>query len=348
MKLSKCILFYLLGTILLPPLSQAAGKKKGAENADKLTLTVYSARNEQLMQPLLDAYQNKNPGIHFELRTDKEAPLVQRLLSEGESTPADLLVTVDAGNLWFAAEQGVLQSFDSQTLNTRIPSRYRDPKNRWFGLSLRARPIFYNPAKVKTSQLESYEGLADSKWKDRLCLRTSKKVYNQSLVATLIKAHGEKSTEKTIRAWVANLAATPFPDDTAVLKAIASGQCDVGIANTYYLGRLIKDDPSFADKVKVFWPNQKSRGAHVNVSGAGIVKNASHPKEAGAFIEWLSSNEAQKIFAGLNLEYPAVDGVEQDPIVQKWGQFKADLVNLEVAGKLQATAVKLMNRAGYN
>jgi len=314
-----------------------------AVSADE-EIVVYSARKEHLIKPLFDAY-SKMSGVEIIYITDKAGPLLARLKAEGANTPADMLITVDAGNLWQAAEQGVLAHVDSKALNSNIPTHLRDPDNRWFGLSVRARTIVYSTERVKKRELSSYEDLADPKWKGRLCLRTSKKVYNQSLVATMIDRLGEKKTEQVVKGWVGNLAVPPFSDDTRTMKAIVAGQCDVGIVNTYYFGRLQKKDPGV--KLALFWPNQKKSGVHVNVSGAGITRHAKHKAAAIKLLEWLSSAEAQKLFAGLNMEYPANPKVKPDPKVAAWGEFKGDDSNIAKAGALQRKAVMLMDRAGY-
>lgn len=307
-------------------------------------LVVYSARNEPLIKPLFDAYQ-KQTGTKIKFITDKEGPLLQRLQAEGKNTPADLLITVDAGNLWLAKEMALLKPVKSKVLNANIPVHLRDQQDYWFGLSVRARTIVYNPQRVKPESLSTYENLADKKWKGRLCLRTSKKVYNQSLVAMLIAEHGEEKVEPIVRGWVANLATDVFSDDTKMMEAIAAGQCDVGIANTYYYGRLIQKMPQLP--LKIFWPNQSGSGVHVNVSGAGLLAHAKHEKAAIAFLEWMSSAQAQNLFADSNLEYPANPNIPADPMVVAWGHFKQNSLNLNKAGELQTTAVKLMDRAGY-
>lgn len=307
-------------------------------------IIVYSARNEQLIKPIFDAY-TKETGVPIKFVTDKEGALLQRLKAEGTNTPADLLLTVDAGNLWEAARENLLKPVNSKILSANVPAHLRDPGNQWFGLSVRARTIFYNNQKVKPADLSSYEDLGNMKWKGKLCLRTSKKVYNQSLVAMMIAEHGEAKAEQIIESWVANLATAPFPDDTKMLEAIAAGQCDVGIANTYYFGRLMEKKPGLP--LAIFWPNQKGSGVHVNVSGAGITKHAKHEKEAVKLVEWLSSSKAQNLFADINLEYPVNPVVKPDAVVAAWGQFKQNPLNVAKAGELQAAAVKLMDRAGY-
>lgn len=311
-------------------------------------VVVYSARNEQLIKPLFDAY-TRETGVAVKFITDKEGPLMARLKAEGRNTPADVLLTVDAGNLWQASEEGLLRPIKSKTLETNVPAHLRDPENEWFGLSVRARTVVYNPTKVKPADLSTYEDLANPKWKGRLCLRTSKKVYNQSLVAMMIHEHGEGKTEDIVRGWVANLATAPFPDDTKTMEAVAAGQCDVALVNTYYFGRLMEKNPKLP--LALFWPNQglknASAGVHVNVSGAGVTRHAKNPAGAQKLIEWLSSEAAQNQFADVNMEYPVNPKVKPDAKVAAWGSFKQNLINVKQAGSLQAQAVKLMDRAGY-
>jgi iron(III) transport system substrate-binding protein len=307
-------------------------------------LVVYSARNEQLIKPLFDAYTTET-GTAIRFITDKEGPLLERLKAEGMNTPADMLITVDAGNLWLAAKEGVLARVNSKVLKANIPAHLRDPDNRWFGLSVRARTIVYSTARVKPVDLSTYEALGEAQWKARLCLRTSKKVYNQSLVAMLIARHGEAKTEKIVKSWVANLATDVFPDDTKLMEAILAGQCDVGIVNTYYFGRLEKKQPGLP--LALYWPNQKDRGVHVNVSGAGITTHAKHRAAAVKFLEWFSSKKAQNLFVDENMEYPANSKVKPHTSVAAWGVFKQDTINVSKAGSLQAKAVMLMDRAGY-
>jgi iron(III) transport system substrate-binding protein len=311
-------------------------------NAD--TVTVYSARNEQLLKPILDRY-SKETGTEIKLLTANEGALLARLNAEGASTPADLLITVDAGNLWLAAQQGQLRALNSSVLQKNIPAHLRDPDNQWFGLSVRARTMVYSKSAVRPAELSTYEDLAQPKWKGKLCLRTSKKVYNQSLIAMMITELGEAKTEEIVRGWVANLVTTPFPDDTSLLRAIAAGQCQVGIVNTYYLGRILVKEPDFP--VGLFWANQNGSGTHVNVSGAGITKHAKNPAGAQKLIEYLSMEIAQSFYVDEDLEFPANPKVKPNSIIKDWGSFKPNLLNVAKAGELQATATKLMDRAGY-
>lgn len=317
-----------------------------ASSIQAADLVIYTARNEQLVKPLFDRYEAET-GVDIEYLTDKEAPLMARLQAEGARTQADLFITVDAGNLWQAAQQGLLRPVESEVLEASIPAHLQDPGNRWFGLSVRARTLIYNTNKVKPEELSTYEALADAAWKGRVCLRTSKKVYNQSLVATLMEAHGAEGAESIVAGWVANLATAPFASDDEVILAVGAGRCDVGIVNTYYFGRLKRDQPELP--VAVFWPNQGDgqRGVHVNVSGAGITTHAKRPEAAQRFLEWLAQGEAQAQFASVNLEFPANPAVAVDPAVQAWGSFRQDLINVSRAGELQAQATQLMDRVGY-
>lgn len=313
-----------------------------AQAADEVV--VYSSRIDELIKPVFDGYTAKT-GVKIKFITDKEAPLMQRIKAEGDNGVADLLLTVDAGNLWQAEQMGILQPIKSDVIDANIPAQYRASSHDWTGLSLRARTIAYSTERVKPEELSTYEALADKHWEGRLCLRTAKKVYNQSLTATLIETHGAEKTEEIVKGWVNNLATDVFPDDTALLQAIDAGQCDVGITNTYYYGRLHKQQPDL--KVKPFWPNQDDRGVHVNLAGAGVTKHAPHAEQAKKLLEWMTTPEAQSIFAGVNQEFPANPAVAPSDEVAAWGSFKADSIATEVAGKRQAEATMLMDRAGW-
>jgi len=313
-------------------------------NAFSREIVVYSARNEHLIKPVFELY-TKQTGVKIKYITDKAPVLLQRIKAEGENTPVDILITVDAGNLWHAAKQGILQPVDSNVLMTNIPDHLRDPDNKWFGLSVRARTMVYSTERVKPDELTTYEDLARPEWKGRLVLRTSKKVYNQSLVAMLIREHGEQQTADIIKGWVRNLAAPPFSNDTKVMQAIIAGQGDVGIVNSYYFGRLFKKDPTLP--IALYWPNQSSNGVHVNVSGAGIVTFSQNKPDAVAFLEWLSTENAQQVFANVNLEYPVNPDVPVNPMVASWGTFQQNQINLKNAGENQVAAIRLMDRVGY-
>jgi iron(III) transport system substrate-binding protein len=333
----RIMLVVLLGLLLWQPVAflQAAGSAGD--------VVVYSARIESLVKPMFDAFTEKT-GIQVKYFTAGEKELFERLQSEGANTPADVFMTVDVGNLWIAENAGLLQGFESEVIDQNIPTHLRAKDNDWVGLSVRARPIMYSTERVKASELSTYEALGDPKWNGKLCFRTSKKVYTQSLVAAMIKTLGEERTEGVVRRWITNQPRI-FDSDSKLLEAIAAGQCDVGVANTYYLARLVAKDPQFP--VAVFWPNQGDRGVHINISGAGVTKHAKHRDHAIKLIEFLSSPEAQNLFADANYEYPANPSVEPSTIITAWGDFKADTVDVAAAGELQAAAVKLMDRVGY-
>jgi iron(III) transport system substrate-binding protein len=308
------------------------------------SVTVYSSRKEHLIKPLFQAF-TKDTGVKVKYLTGKGGALIERLKLEGVNTPADMFMTVDAGNLWYAGSQDLFQSVKTDTIKNNIPAHLRDPQGLWTGLSVRARTIVYSTDRVKPSELSTYADLALPKWKNRLCLRTSKKIYTKSLTASVIYNQGKDKAGDIISGWVNNLAATPNAKDSHVMNAILAGQCDVGLVNTYYYGRLIEKNPDSA--LKLFWANQKTTGVHVNISGAGVTKHASNVTGAIRLLEWLSSDKAQAIYGSLNKEYPANQNVASDEVVSAWGLFKQDKMNLSQAGILQADAVKLMQIKGY-
>jgi len=308
------------------------------------SVTVYSSRKEHLIKPLFEAF-TKDTGIKVDYLTGKGGALIERLKLEGANTQADMFMTVDAGNLWYAGSQDLFQSVQTETLKSNIPAHLRDPDGLWTGLSVRARTIVYSTERVNQSDLSTYADLSTDKWKGKLCLRTSKKIYTKSLAASVIYNHGEDKAGDIISGWVDNLAATPNAKDSHVMNAILAGQCDVGLVNTYYFGRLVAKQPNAP--LKLFWANQDTTGVHVNVSGAGITKHASNVAGATKLLEYLSSAKAQAIYGSLNKEYPANQNVASDDVVSAWGSFKQDDMNLSQAGILQADAVKLMQLKGY-
>ncbi|MDX1504613.1 MAG: extracellular solute-binding protein [Spongiibacter sp.] len=312
-------------------------------------LVVYSSRIEQLIKPIFDQFTEET-GVRIRYVTDSAGPLLARLNAEGANSPADLLITVDVGNLWQATEMNLLAPIDSAVLAENVPASLRDDQGRWFGMSVRARTIVYARDRVKPEELSTYEALADEKWSGRLCLRTSKKVYNQSLVATMMSANGEAETESIVAGWVKNLAVAPFSSDDKVIEAIAAGQCDVGLVNSYYLARQQAANPDLG--VELFWANQQGegaqgRGVHVNICGVGVTQASDKKALAQQLLEWLSGPEAQLAIANLNQEFPVNPASEPTPLIKEWGAFKADNVPVVEAGRLQADAIRLMDRAGY-
>lgn len=338
----------LMATVLVGCGKQA--DESSRQTAQAKPLIVYSSRAEHLIQPVFDLYTQQT-GTEIQFITDKAGVLIERLKQEGESTSADVFITVDAGNLGYAAAEGLLLPLQSPVLEANVPAHLRDEKNHWTGLSLRARTLVYSTERVSPEQLSTYEALGSEDWEGLLCLRTSKKVYNQSLVAMLIASHGEEKTQQVVEAWVNNLAVAPLSNDTKVMEAIVAGQCDVGIVNSYYFGRLKAQTPDLA--LALFWPNQQvedasSAGVHVNISGAGVLKHSKQAAAAQEFVEWMASDDAQAIFGGVNQEYPINPAIAVDPEVKSWGEFKASQQPLSQAYELQPAAVKLMDRAGYH
>jgi iron(III) transport system substrate-binding protein len=339
----RVIVWLLIGLVLVA-CDRQDGVEVGAPESAQARVVVYTSRQPYLIEPLFERYTAAT-GVLVDFASDNEASLIERLAAEGSRTSADVFITVDAGNLWQATERGLLRELDSPVLEAAIPPALRDEKGRWWGLSLRARVIVYHPERVDVQDLSTYEALADPHWAGRLCLRSSRKVYNQSMVAMLIEHHGEARTEQIVSGWVDNLATNPYSSDTQVIEAIAAGQCDVGIVNSYYLGRLMASDPDYP--VRLFWANQDSSGVHVNISGAGVTSHAPRAAQGQALIEWLASDQAQAEFAERNLEFPADPSIPPMGQLAEWGEFRADQTPLSVAGQRQAQAVRLMDRAGY-
>lgn len=313
-------------------------------------VNIYSARKEDLIKPLLDDF-SKQTGIAINLVTDKEETLLQRLQSEGTNTPADLLLTTDAGRLAAAQKAGVLQAVKSEALTAKIPAAYRDPNGYWYGLSVRARPIIYARDRVKPADLTTYEALAEPKWKGKICVRSSDSIYNQSLVAGMISHNGEARTEAWAKGLVANFARTPKGGDRDQIKAVAAGECDVALANTYYLGGMVNSQDSAeqqaAAKVAVFWPDATTTGVHVNISGAGVTAHARNRDNAIKLLEFMASDAAQRWYAEANNEYPVNPAIPPSATLKAWGEFKADTLNVAQLGELNAAAVRLMDRAGW-
>lgn len=313
----------------------------GMAAGDEDRVRVYSGRHYDLEQAF-EAFA-EDTGVKVDFLYGGDAELRERLEVEGSDTQADVYMTVDAANLARAAEHGLLQPLSSSELEEAVPASLRDPQGRWFGLSMRARTIVYNPEQVDPEALSTYEALAKPKWDGRLCMRNSTNVYTQSLVASLIAHHGEDRAREIVGGWVDNDVEI-INSDVRILDAIDAGQCDVGITNHYYLARLLEDESDL--NVEVFWANQEGRGAHVNVSGAGVTTHADNPKLAERLIEWLAT-EGQKTFVYGNHEYPANPDVDPDPLVADFGDFSADDLNAAEYGELNDEAVRLMEEVGY-
>ncbi len=308
-------------------------------------VNIYSSRHYNTDDQLYEGFTEQT-GIKINLIEGKADELIERIRNEGENSPADILITVDAGRLWRADQAGIFAPVESAILTEKIPTHLRHPENLWFGYSKRARVIMYNKDKVEADSISAYEDLTDPKWKGKVLMRSSGNIYNQSLVAGMIEAEGEEATGNWIQGLVGNLATPPQGNDTSNIEAVAAGEGDLTIANTYYLARYA-DQPEIIEKIGVLHPNQEGRGTHVNISGAGMLKNAPHPEQAIAFLEYLASPEAQEFFALGNNEYPVVEGTAINPVVESFGEFKEDTTNVSAYGKNNAEAVQMMDRAGW-
>jgi iron(III) transport system substrate-binding protein len=324
--------------------------KKAPVLAQAGTVNLYSARHYDTDNQLYQSFTKKT-GIKVNLVEAEADQLIERIRSEGANSPADVYLTVDGGRLWRAKQAGILQPVSSKVLTSAIPASLRDPQGFWFGLSRRARVIVYNKGKVNPAQLSTYEALTQPRWKGKVLVRSSTNIYNQSLVGAMLAVHGPQKTEAWARGLVANFARPPEGNDTAQIKAVADGVGDIAIVNTYYVARLMKSkDPkeqAIAAKVGVFFPNQRDRGTHVNISGAGVIKTSRNKAAAIKFLEHLATRESQQIFARGNYEYPVISGVAIDPAVASFGTFKSDPLNPDVFGKNNADALKITDRAGW-
>ena len=312
-------------------------------------VNVYSARHYDTDDRIYSAFEERT-GIKVRLIEGKSDALLARLKREGKRSPADVFITVDAGRLFQAERQRVFQPISSKRLMTRVPANLRHPKGLWFGLTKRARIILRSKERVKEGEITSYEDLAKPKWKGRVLIRSSSNVYNQSLVGSMIVAHGVKGAEAWCRGLVANMARKPQGGDRDQIKGVAAGEADVAVANSYYYARMLSGTPAekaAAAKVAVVFPNQDGRGTHVNLSGVGVCAHAPNKANAIKFVEFLSGELAQKTFAAGNNEYPVVRGVETVPVLRNFGTFKEDAVNAAAFGNNNLTAVRSMDRAGW-
>jgi len=318
---------------------------------DNKVLNLYSSRHYQTDEALYANF-TKQTGIRINRIEAGEDPLIERIRNEGERSPADVLITVDAGRLWRAEQLGFFQPVKSAVLDARIPASYREPNGLWFGFSLRARLIAYNKSKVKAAELPTYESLADPKWKGRICMRSSTNMYNLSLMSAMIDHLGEQKAQAWAQAVRDNLAREPKGGDTDQLKSVAAGECDVTISNQYYYARLLRstkpDEREAGEKIGIVFPNQASWGTHVNISGAGVMKHAPNRDAAVKFLEYLASDEAQRYFADGNNEWPVVASVKVDnPVLTMFGAFKQDSLNVAVLGRNQPGSQKIYDRVAW-
>ncbi|KPF62265.1 iron deficiency-induced protein A [Porphyrobacter sp. AAP60] len=313
-------------------------------------VNLYSSRHYDTDLALYEDF-TKQTGIKVNrIEADADA-LIERIQSEGEFSPADLLITVDAGRLWRAEEAGILAPVDSTVLTERIPGHLRHPQGLWFGLSTRARIIIYDKAKGVPEGLANYADLANPAFKGDICVRSSSNIYNISLLSSIIAHQGAAEAEGWAKGVVANFKQAPQGNDTAMIDAVAAGQCRISVVNTYYLARYAggdADQKAIFDKVGVIFPDQAGNGTHVNISGAGVTKTAPNRENAVKFLEYLTSESAQRYFADGNNEFPAAVGLKANSAVEQLGAFKADTLNAAEIGRNQAEAVRIFDRAGWN
>jgi iron(III) transport system substrate-binding protein len=322
----------------------------GARATEPGEVNIYSYRQPYLISPLLKEFTDET-GIKVNV-IFAEKGLIERIQAEGRNSPADVLLTVDIGNLTQATAAGVAQPISSATLDAEIPQAYRAADNEWFGLTRRARVVYASKERVKQDAI-TYEELADPKWRGKICIRSGQHVYNVALIASMIAHHGEDWTEVWLKGVKANLARKPAGDDRLQVKGVYAGECDLAIGNTYYMGAMLKNDKepeqkAWADSVNMLFPNSGDRGTHVNVSGAVVAKYAPHRDNAVKLIEFLASDKGQEMYADVNNEYPVKEGVPWSPLVKSWGDFKPDPISLNEIADLRKKASELVDKVGFD
>jgi iron(III) transport system substrate-binding protein len=308
-------------------------------------IQVYSARHYDVEDAFKEFEEQTGKSVEFIF--DDDAALLERIKAEGGDSPADVYMTVDAGNLWNAADQGVVEAIDSPTLDEAVPADYRDPEGRWFGLAMRARTVLYNPDAVYPGEfdaVDTYSGLTDPKWRGRLCMRDSQEAYTQSLVASLISLHGEDGTREIVQGWLDNDVQI-MSNDILLIEAVDAGTCDVAIVNHYYVARELEDDPDL--DIELYWASQEGEGTHVNISGAGVVATSDNKADAQELIEWLAT-DGQHDFIGGNHEFPVNPAVEPDELVASFGEFTPMTLDAQSYGEDNPAAVALLADLGYD
>ncbi|MFT6963450.1 MAG: iron(III) transport system substrate-binding protein [Flammeovirgaceae bacterium] len=332
----------------------ACGGKQEAENKEKQVemqvVNVYSHRHYPSDEELFKKFTEQT-GIEVNVVKANADQLMQRIESEGENSPADILLTVDAGRLYRAKSKGILQPVTSDLLTERVPAGLKDSENFWYGMTIRARLIAYSKDRVKPTQLSTMQDLTDPKWKGKVLVRQSNNIYNQSLLASMIMNDGEEEAKKWAEGIVANMARSPKGNDRDQMKEIVKGTGDVAIVNSYYYGMLLnadnQDERKVGEQIAVFFPNQDGVGTHINISGAGVAKFSPNKENAILFLEYLVSQEAQEVFASTNYEFPVNPNVKPSKLLKSWGTFKADTLDFNKLGELNAEAVKTFDMAGW-
>ncbi len=327
-------------------LTTAAVLLSSVATADEVN--VYSYREPELIQPLTDAFTAET-GIAVNVAFLKKG-MVERLLAEGRRSPADVILTVDISRLTEAVEAGVTQAVTSEALIANIPAEYRDPDNQWFGVTTRARLVYASKDRVADGEVTTYEDLADPKWKGRICTRSGMHAYTLALTAAVVEHLGEDAAKSWLEGVKSNLARKPQGNDRAQVKAIWAGECDISIGNNYYFGKMLQDDEQteWANSVNVVFPTFENGGTHVNVSGVAMTKSAPNKENALKLMEFLASPTAQAIYAEANFEYPVDPNTPASDLVESWGEFIADDVNLATLGALRPTALKLMEEVDFD
>ena len=341
--MQKLLLFLVISLLI-------SGCKTDKKKENKDQLTIYTHRHYESDQELFKQFE-KETAIKLNIVNASADELIQKMSLEGKQSPADLLITVDAGRLYRAKSKGLLQPFTSPLLDSIVPDYLRDKDQQWVALTKRARVIAYAKNRVDSTELSTYDNLTSDKWKDKILVRSSSNIYNQSLLASLIANEGSEYAEKWAKGVVNNMARTPRGNDRDQVKAVANEEGDLAIVNTYYIGKLLnsddKDEVEAGKSVEIFFPNQQTTGAHINVSGIGVAKHSSNKKKAIKFIEFLLKEEAQNVFAGSNYEYPVNPNVEPANTLKKWGDFKEDKLPLNELGQNNKEAVIIFDKAGW-
>ncbi len=343
MRLRLACAFALALLLPLPAATIALAEEAGEVN-------VYSYRQPYLINPLFKAFTEQT-GIKVNV-IFAEKGLIERIQAEGRNSPADVLLTVDVGNLTQATDAGIAQPIQSSALEAAIPPAYRAADNQWFGLTRRARVVYASKERVTLDKI-AYEDLADPKWRGKICIRSGQHVYNVALIASMIAAHGEEWTETWLKGVKSNLARKPAGDDRLQVKGVYAGECDIAVGNTYYMGAMLKNDKEpeqkeWANSVNIIFPNTDDRGTHVNISGAVVAKYAPHKDNAVKLLEFLASDQGQETYADVNNEYPVKEGIPWSPLVKSWGAFKPDPISLNDIAALRKKASELVDKVGFD
>ncbi len=330
------------GTFLAPVLLAATTLPALAE------VNVYSYRQPDLIMPLIEAFTDET-GIRVNIAFLNKG-MIERLLAEGRRTPADIILTADVQRLSEAVDAGVTQAVESETLTANVPEVYRDPDGHWYALTSRARVVYASVDRIADGEVTTYEDLADPKWQGRICTRSGTHAYSIALIAAMIAHHGEEATAEWLTGLKANLAVKPQGNDRAQVKSVWSGECDIALGNTYYIGKMLEDPEQrvWTEAVRIVFPEFEDGGTHVNISGVAMTKYAKHPEDALAFMEFLTSHEAQALYAAANYEFPVSPGATPSEVVESWGSFTPDPIDLTALSEFAGTALRLVQKVDFD